>query len=65
MKRKYAFQLYAALKENIQLSFMRHKKKIYNLVICRTKRKYTIQLYAAQKENIQLCYMRHKKKKYN
>ena len=53
MKRKYAFQLYAALKENIQLSFMRHKKKIYNLVICRTK------------ENIQLCYMRHKKKKYN
>ncbi len=52
MKRKYAFQLYAALKENIQLSFMRHKKKIYNLVICRTKRKYTIMLYAAQKEKI-------------
>ena len=56
----------------MQLSYMRHKKKMCNFLICDTKRKYAIKFYAAQKENIQsyasqkeniqLNYMRHKKK---
>ena len=44
-KRKYTIKFYAAQKENIQLVYMRHKKKM-----CGTKRKYASKVYAAQKK---------------